>query len=54
MSSPDFDANAVGLHRYAVIAEALPDRLSAAERGHVVKQVAARTHVHPDGGERSY
>ena len=54
MPSPDFDVNAVALHRYAVIAEAVPDRLTPAERGHVVRMIAARTHVHPDGTERCY
>ena len=44
----------VALHRYAVIAEALPDRLTAAERGHVVRTITMRTHVHPDGTERAY
>lgn len=54
MPGPDMDADTVALHRYAVIAEALPDRLVPAERGHVVRMIAMRTHVHPDGGERSY
>lgn len=44
----------VALHRYAVIAEALPARLSGAERGAIVKQVAGRVHVHPDGSDRTY
>ena len=44
----------VALHRYAVIAEALPARLSGAERGAIVKQVAGRVHVHPDGSDRRY
>ncbi len=54
MSGSDVDVEAVALHRYAVIAEAVPDRLTSAERGHVVRMIALRTHVHPDGGDRSY
>lgn len=44
----------IGLHRYAVIAEALPARLSKAERGAVVRWIADRIHTHPDGTERVY
>jgi putative transposase len=44
----------VALHRWAVIAEATSDRLTAAERGAVVRRIAARTHAHPDGSERRY
>ena len=44
----------VALHRWAVIAEVANPRLSAAERGAVVRAIAARTHVHPDGSRRSY
>jgi putative transposase len=44
----------VALHRWAVIAEATNDRLSSAERGAVVRQIAARTHDHPDGSPRRY
>ena len=54
MSGPGIDGDGVALHRYGVIAEALPDRLTPAERGHVVRTIAMRTHVHPDGSERSY
>ena len=54
MLSPDSDADRVALHRYAVIAEALPERLSRAERGAVVRVIAMRTHGHPDGSERRY
>ena len=39
----------VALHRWAVIAEAAGDRLTAAERGALVRQIAARAHTHPDG-----
>jgi putative transposase len=44
----------IGLHRYAVIAEALPARLTGAERGGIVRAIAARVHVHPDGTQRRY
>jgi putative transposase len=44
----------IGLHRYAVIAEALPVRLTGAERGAVVKAIAGRLHAHPDGSHRTY
>jgi len=42
------------LHRWAVIAEAAGVRLTAAERGAVVRQIAAREHQHPDGSRRRY
>lgn len=45
---------AVALHRWAVIAEAANQRLSPAERGVVVRRIAAVGHTHPDGGERRY
>jgi len=44
----------VALHRWAVIAEAANDRLTPAERGAVVRTVAARPHTHPDGSDRRY
>ncbi len=44
----------IALHRYAVIAEALPARLSGAERGESVRLIAGRVHVHPDGTDRRY
>jgi len=42
-------AEAVALHRWAVIAEAANPRLRPAERGVVVSAAAQRSHVHPDG-----
>jgi putative transposase len=54
MLSPDSEADRVALHRYAVIAEALPERLSRAERGVLIRMIAMRTHGHPDGSERRY
>lgn len=44
----------IALHRYAVIAEALPKRLTPAERGAIVRWIADRIHTHPDGTERVY
>jgi putative transposase len=44
----------IALHRWAVIAEAASDRLTAAERGALVRQIAARSHAHPDGSARTY
>ena len=45
---------AVALHRYGVIAEAMNPRLGPAERGALVRQIARRPHLHPDGSERRY
>jgi putative transposase len=47
-------AQAVALHRWAVIAEAASDRLEPAERGALVRTLAARPHSHPDGTTRHY
>src|SRR5512135_1767838 len=44
----------IALHRWAVIAEAASDRLTGAERGALVRQIAARAHTHPDGSARRY
>ena len=44
----------VALHRWAVIAEAAGDKLTARERGALVRQIAARPHAHPDGSSRTY
>jgi len=44
----------VALHRWAVIAEAAGARLTAAERGALVRQIPAREHQHPDGSRRRY
>jgi putative transposase len=45
---------AVALHRWGVIAEAANARLTPAERGVVVRAIATRVHLHPDGTERRY
>ena len=47
-------AEQVALHRWAVIAEATSDRLSAAERGGLVRRIAGQAHSHPDGTARHY
>src|SRR6266516_864561 len=47
-------AEAIALHRWAVIAEAANTRLTPAERGAAVRVIAARAHAHPDGAERRY
>ena len=44
----------VALHRWAVIAEAAGQKLTAAERGALVRRIAARAHTHPDGSSRRY
>ena len=44
----------VALHRWAVIAEAASGTLTPAERGALVRQIAARAHAHPDGTARRY
>ena len=44
----------IALHRYGVIAEALPARLTGAERGDIVRRIAGRAHGHPDGTEHRY
>lgn len=50
----DEQRQAIALHRWAVIAEAANDRLSPAERGEVVRRIAAEVHTHPDGSARRY
>ena len=47
-------AEAIALCRYRVIAEAANPRLSPAERGQLVRQLAGQTHPAPDGSRRSY
>src|SRR3989442_8498711 len=44
-------AEVVALGRYALIAEAANPRLTARERGRIVREVAARVHEHPDGSD---
>lgn len=51
---PEEHDDALALHRWAVIAEAANPRLNPLERGMLVRAIAARNHVHPDGTERRY
>ena len=44
----------IALFRYHLIAEALNPHLSPAERGWLVRDLASRSHPHPDGGLRAY
>lgn len=44
----------IALFRYRLIAEASDPKLSPAERGRLVRELAAMSHAHPDGGLRSY
>jgi putative transposase len=44
----------IALHRWAVIAEAANGKLTARERGALVRRIAARSHAHPDGSSRTY
>src|SRR5512132_239276 len=48
-SDPSERAEQVALFRYRVIAEAASARLSPAERGRLVRALAAQSHEHPDG-----
>jgi putative transposase len=47
-------AETIALFRYHVIADATNPRLTPAERGGVVRQLALQSHVHPDGSSRVY
>jgi putative transposase len=47
-------AEATALFRYRVVAEALGPRLSPAERGWIVRELARQAHEHPDGSQRQY
>jgi putative transposase len=47
-------AEQVALFRYRVIAEALSERLSPAERGQLVRELAARTHELPEGSRKEF
>jgi len=47
-------AEAIALHRWAVIAEGANPRLTPAQRGVVVRAIADRSHAHPDGADRRY
>ena len=47
-------AEQVALFRFSVISEAVSPRLSPAERGVIVRALAARTWTTPEGVERSF
>lgn len=47
-------AERLALHRFGVIAEATNERLSHQERGVIVREIAARSHAHPDGSDHRY
>jgi len=53
-AGPHDPAEQVALFRYGVVAEAVNPRLSAAERGRIVGELARRAHPHPDGTMRAY
>lgn len=50
----DERGEAIALFRFSVISEAVPERLTPAERGLIVRALAERRWVAPTGGERSY
>jgi hypothetical protein len=52
-SGSDGPAEQVALFRCRVTAEPANPRLSPAERGRVVRALAAQTHQHPDGTMRA-
>src|SRR6266545_952615 len=45
---------AIALFRYAVISAATNPRLTPAERGQVVRELATQAHAHPDGSQWTY
>ena len=45
---------AIALFRYAVISAATNSRLTPAERGQLVRELAAQAHEHPDGSQWTY
>src|SRR5258708_18549657 len=47
-------AEAIALFRYHVIAAAIGPRLSPADRGRLVRELAHQLHDHPDGSQRQY
>jgi len=47
-------AEAIALFRYRVIADATNPRLSPAERGQLVRELAGQSHLQPDGNARIY
>jgi putative transposase len=51
---PTDPAETIALFRYHVVADATNPRLSPAERGALVRQLARQSHVAPDGSARLY
>src|SRR5258708_12498326 len=51
---PAESAEAIALFRYHVIAAAIGPRLSPADRGRLVRELAHQLHDHPDGSQRQY
>jgi putative transposase len=47
-------AETLALSRYRIIADAANPRLTPAERGHLVRHLAAQSHLQPDGSLRSF
>src|SRR5690348_5440894 len=48
------DPAALALGRYRIIADAANPRLTPAERGLLVRQLAEQAHLAPDGSRRTY
>jgi putative transposase len=44
----------IALFRYAVVSAATNPRLTPAERGQLVRELASQAHLHPDGSEWTY
>ena len=47
-------AETIALFRFQIVAEATNRRLSATDRGQLVRDLARRAHEHPDGSPREY
>ena len=47
-------AEAIALFRYRIISEATSSRLSPAERGRIVRDLARRVYEHPHNSQRQY
>src|SRR5262245_6322000 len=47
-------AEVIALSRYRIIGEATSSRLSPAERGRIVRELARHVYEHPDGSQRQY
>src|SRR5712692_9686530 len=45
---------AIALFRYAVVSAATNPRLTPAERGQLVRELASQAHAHPDGSQWTY